>query len=104
VFNTTQEPSLKAEVQANEATIAPSDDPSLTPRAWWKPNPERTKAIGLEESIMSVKEVLMKRKFDGVLGFSQGAAFAALISALVCPSHVLLEFMELTPDARVSFY
>lgn len=85
VFNATrlEELGLKAEIQANEATIAASDDPTLTPRAWWKPNPERTKAIGLEESIMNVKEVLMKRKFDGVLGFSQGAAFAAALSALL---------------------
>ncbi|EAU91927.2 hypothetical protein CC1G_04694 [Coprinopsis cinerea okayama7 len=83
VFNSSrlEELGLRAEVQANEAAMA--DDPTLTPRAWWKPNPERTKATGIEESIMSVREVLMSRKFDGVFGFSQGAAFAALISALL---------------------
>ncbi|KAH6910313.1 serine hydrolase FSH [Coprinopsis sp. MPI-PUGE-AT-0042] len=85
VFNTNrlEERGLKAEVEANEATIAASDDPSLTPRAWWKGNADRTKALGLEESIMKVREVLMTRKFDGVLGFSQGASFAAIISALL---------------------
>ncbi|TFK26329.1 hypothetical protein FA15DRAFT_667629 [Coprinopsis marcescibilis] len=85
VFNSTrlEELGLRAEVQANEASIAVESDPSLTPRAWWKPNLERTAAYGLEESIMVVKEALLKRKFDGVFGFSQGAAFAAVVAALL---------------------
>ncbi|KAF8959940.1 serine hydrolase FSH, partial [Flammula alnicola] len=62
-------------------------DPDLALRGWWKSNKERTEATGLEESIMSVREVLRAQRFDGVFGlgmrFRQGAAFAALLSALV---------------------
>ncbi|KAF8870469.1 serine hydrolase FSH [Infundibulicybe gibba] len=68
-------------------------DPALTPRAWWKVNRERTKAFGLEESLMLVRETLRSRKFDGVLGFSQGAAFAAVIAALLERPHLYPPFL-----------
>lgn len=68
-------------------------DPLLTPRAWWKSNPERTKAHGLAESLAFIKEVLRGRTFDGVLGFSQGAAFAAIIAALLERPHLYPQFL-----------
>ncbi|KAL1744841.1 serine hydrolase FSH [Schizophyllum fasciatum] len=58
-------------------------DANLVPRGWWKRDFTTDKAIGIEQSIQVVKEVLQKRHFDGVLGFSQGAAFASLIAALL---------------------
>lgn len=79
-----------AEVQANEAV---EEDPSLTPRAWWKPNPERTLAIGIQESVASLKELLQQNRFDGVFGFSQGASFAAVLSALLEKPHVHPQFL-----------
>lgn len=66
VWNTNrlEELGLRAEVQANEETIEAEADPSLTPRAWYKPNPERTRAVGIEEGLMSLKEVLQNNRFD----------------------------------------
>ena len=39
-------------------------DPLLTPRAWWRPNPERTKGIGLPESLTVVRDILKTRRFE----------------------------------------
>ncbi|KAJ6591185.1 FSH1-domain-containing protein [Mycena vulgaris] len=52
-------------------------------RAWWKWNGNKTEAIGLPESLEVLRDVLKTRTFDGVLGFSQGAAAAALLAALL---------------------
>jgi len=58
-------------------------EPNLALRTWWKTNKERTVAKGLEESIMYLRDVLREGRYDGIFGFSQGAACAALISALL---------------------
>ena len=58
----------KAEDAGVQAEPAPADnaeqDPALTPRAWWKPNPERTRAVGIQEGISSLREVLQQNQFD----------------------------------------
>ncbi|RDB25393.1 hypothetical protein Hypma_007453 [Hypsizygus marmoreus] len=77
---------------APEAANAEAD-PALTPRAWWKVNRDKTMAYGLQESIESIRDVLQTRKFDGVFGFSQGAAFAAIISALLEKPDVVPSFL-----------
>ncbi|EGO00769.1 hypothetical protein SERLA73DRAFT_178698 [Serpula lacrymans var. lacrymans S7.3] len=77
---------------APEASAADSD-PSLTPRAWWRSNPERTVAHGLDESLLMLKEVLKRDRFDGVFGFSQGAAMAALLAALLERPHLYPPFL-----------
>ncbi|TFK45046.1 serine hydrolase FSH [Crucibulum laeve] len=98
LFNSSQQSQSEAqsgllsEVQQNQATIA-ATDPSLSPRAWWKANADRTKAVGMEESIAVVRDVLKGRRFDGVLGFSQGAAFAAIIAALLERPHLYPDFL-----------
>jgi Serine hydrolase (FSH1) len=51
--------SLGAAEAANADT-----DASLMSRGWWKVDPERKKAQGLAESLESVKQVLMGRRFD----------------------------------------
>ncbi|KAI6046426.1 serine hydrolase FSH [Pisolithus marmoratus] len=73
--------------------IAASPDPALTPRAWWRVNPERTRAHGLEESLMVLRDVLRRDRFDGVFGFSQGAAMAALLAALLERPHAYEPFL-----------
>ncbi|KAI6115993.1 serine hydrolase FSH [Pisolithus sp. B1] len=73
--------------------IAASSDPALTPRAWWRANPERTRAQGLEESLVALRDVLQRDRFDGVFGFSQGAAMAALLAALLEKPHVYEPFL-----------
>ncbi|GLB37848.1 putative serine hydrolase (FSH1) [Lyophyllum shimeji] len=81
-----------ASLGAAEAANAGAD-PTLTPRAWWKFNPDKTFAYGLRESIEAIRDVLKSRRFDGVLGFSQGAAFAAMISALLEKPHLYPPFL-----------
>lgn len=54
-------PALNFELSTTEP---PQQDPELIARAWWQPNPERTKGIGLADSLAVVKDVLQKRKFD----------------------------------------
>lgn len=48
---------------APEAAQAESD-PLLTPRGWWKSNASRTAAIGLDETLILLRDVLKERKFD----------------------------------------
>ncbi|OXB73402.1 UNVERIFIED_CONTAM: hypothetical protein H355_017056 [Colinus virginianus] len=63
------------------------DDP---PRGWWFSRPGTFEAseaaeqpAGLEESLEAVARALEERgPFDGLLGFSQGAALAAMVCAL----------------------
>ncbi|KAJ7291044.1 serine hydrolase FSH [Mycena rebaudengoi] len=63
------------------------------PRAWWSWKPDRTEAIGLPESLVTLRDVLKTRTFDGVLGFSQGAAMAALLAALLERPHLYPPFL-----------
>jgi hypothetical protein len=66
-----QEKAEDAGVQAEPAPANNTEqDPTLTPRAWWKPNPERTRAVGIQEGISSLREVLQQNRFD----VSSGAA------------------------------
>jgi hypothetical protein len=57
-------PALSFDVPEADLQTVEQLDPLLTPRAWWRPNPERTKGVGLEESLATVKEVLKMRMFD----------------------------------------
>ncbi|KDR75531.1 hypothetical protein GALMADRAFT_248001 [Galerina marginata CBS 339.88] len=70
-----------------------SPDPNLAQRAWWKANRERTLAAGLQDSIMLIRELLREQTFAGVFGFSQGAAFAAVLSALLERPHLYPPFL-----------
>ncbi|KAJ7789914.1 FSH1-domain-containing protein [Mycena olivaceomarginata] len=63
----------------NAAEVAGTDDA----RAWWKWDRSKTHAQGLPEALEAIRDVLKTRTFDGVLGFSQGATFAALLTALL---------------------
>ncbi|KAH7883241.1 FSH1-domain-containing protein [Phlebopus sp. FC_14] len=67
---------------ASEASLTASD-PTLTPRAWWKANPDRTVAYGLQDSLAMLRDILQRDRYNGVFGFSQGAAMAALLAALL---------------------
>ncbi len=47
-------------------------DPALAPRYWWnlKADPAaRSKTIGVEDSILLLRDVLSKDHYDGILGF-----------------------------------
>ncbi|KAL1729508.1 serine hydrolase FSH [Schizophyllum commune] len=74
-------------VDSTEAALASvgaeevATDASMIPRGWWKKDPTSDRAVGIEDSIAVIREVLQKRRFD--VTSSQGAAFASLISALL---------------------
>ncbi|KAJ3576495.1 hypothetical protein NP233_g398 [Leucocoprinus birnbaumii] len=53
------------------------------PRAWWDYNRERTLALGIGETLDLVRDALEKQRFDGVFGFSQGGALAAITAAVL---------------------
>lgn len=71
---------------------SPEDDPDGDdpPRGWWFSGPGTFEAgeaaaapAGLEESLSAVAAALAEHgPFDGLLGFSQGAALAAMVCAL----------------------
>lgn len=52
---------------ASEATSAMSD-PALTPRAWWISDPERTVARGLEDALLTLRDVLVRDRYVVSLG------------------------------------
>ncbi|KAF8589482.1 hypothetical protein K439DRAFT_1332677 [Ramaria rubella] len=79
-------------LQAAEAN-ATIGDANLTPRAWWKSNAERSVCIGLTESLLLLKTTLQKTTYQGVMGFSQGAAMAAVLVAILERPQSYEEFM-----------
>ncbi|KDQ56391.1 hypothetical protein JAAARDRAFT_70691 [Jaapia argillacea MUCL 33604] len=90
---------LPADIPSSWSLDAPevstsSSDPALTPRGWFRSNPERTIADGMEESLDVIGEVLKGGKFDGVFGFSQGAAMAAVVSAALEKPHLYPSFLS----------
>ncbi|KAF8331367.1 serine hydrolase-domain-containing protein [Cantharellus anzutake] len=80
-------------------SIANFDEPELTPRAWWLSNETRTVYFRAEESIKYIWDILAAQSvpFDGVLGFSQGAAMAAMTVALLERPH---HFDYLSTDGK----
>lgn len=91
-LNGTSSTTSLAALGASEANST-SSDPSTTPRAWWKTNPEKTTAHGLEDSIIILRDILQRDRYDGVFGFSQGAAMAALLAALLERPHSYSPFL-----------
>ena len=39
-----------------------AEDPTLVPRAWWRYNSDRSKAIGLEETLIMLKDLLKETR------------------------------------------
>ncbi|KAH9067735.1 FSH1-domain-containing protein [Lactarius vividus] len=70
-----------------------SEDPALKPRGWWRTDPTRTRTDGLEESLAYLRDILRTQRFEGVLGFSQGAGLAALLAALLERPHLHPPFL-----------
>lgn len=53
-----------------------------------------------DESWTEIKELLSKQKFDGILGFSQGAGFAAALSAVLVNPDLRPEFKDVHPPFK----
>jgi len=52
-----------AALGASEANTT-SSDPSTTPRAWWKTNPDKTVVQGLEEALLHLRDILRQDRYD----------------------------------------
>ncbi|TRM64809.1 serine hydrolase FSH [Schizophyllum amplum] len=57
----------------------PLEDAMQDLRGWTEP----WKVDGIDASLAMLRDVVKGRKFDGILGFSQGAAVAALLAAIL---------------------
>ncbi|KAK7460840.1 Family of serine hydrolases 3 [Stygiomarasmius scandens] len=61
-----------------------NDDPGHAARGWWKfTDPAKTVCVGMEETLLFLRDLLKEKRFDGVFGFSQGAGLACLLSAIL---------------------
>jgi hypothetical protein len=49
---------------SQDGRAAEAEDPALTPRAWWRVNRERTISVGLESSLLVLRDVLHGSQFD----------------------------------------
>jgi len=88
---------------SEQAVSEEAPDPNAAPRGWWRYN--EGKAEGLKTSILVIRGLLMTQRFDGVFGFSQGGAFAAVIAALLERPHLYPEFLVdgKSPHAPLEF-
>lgn len=54
--------------------------------AWWRARQPRGEYVGLDQGLEYISDLLRQQgPFDGVAGFSQGAAAAAMVAALLEP-------------------
>ncbi|KAF8320347.1 hypothetical protein DL93DRAFT_2073927 [Clavulina sp. PMI_390] len=91
------DPSDASASQPPSEPITADSPPELIPRAWWTANEDKTIYYNLDPTLVYIKTLLEKQEvpFDGVLGFSQGAAMAALLVAL-------LERPDDLPSAKIN--
>lgn len=71
----------------SDAAATPTSDAD-TPRAWWfaesREDGQYRKFVKFEETLRYLRNILEKEgPFDGIFGFSQGAACGAILTALV---------------------
>ncbi|CAO3631764.1 unnamed protein product [Cunninghamella echinulata] len=85
--------------EALREAAADKDAPQeLKPFGWWLPKedeiqPTDDSFVGFKESIEVVKDILTKEgPFDGIFGFSQGAAFASMLTAALENKSLLPEY------------
>ncbi|KAI0631376.1 FSH1-domain-containing protein [Trametes polyzona] len=79
-FQTSSESSSLDDLGASDTN---TNDPAAAPRGWWHVDAERKNTPGLEDSIKLLRDYLVKDHYDGIFGFSQGAAMAAIMAALL---------------------
>ncbi|KAG0708690.1 serine hydrolase FSH [Suillus ampliporus] len=82
-----------ASLEDLEVSDTTSSDFSTTPRGWWKVHLESTDAPRMEDSLLLLRDILQRDRYDGVFGFSQGAAMAALLAALLERPHMYPPFL-----------
>lgn len=80
------------EVPKEENNSVPAPEGNEDPRGWWFSDVQARSfsaqqqceaSLGLQDSITAVREAVKNQgPFDGILGFSQGAAFVAMLCSL----------------------
>ncbi|WVF65802.1 hypothetical protein IAT40_000539 [Kwoniella sp. CBS 6097] len=69
---------------SNATTDETAQTPETTPRAWWTTANEQKTYKRFDETVAYLHDFLSKNEpFDGIMGFSQGAGMAALLSAML---------------------
>ncbi|KAJ3851111.1 FSH1-domain-containing protein [Lentinula lateritia] len=82
-----------------EANADPLKDANAVLRGWWKfADKEKTISTGMETSLVFLRDFLKEnvddgKVFDGVFGFSQGAAMGAVLTALLEDPSKFSEFL-----------
>ncbi|CCO37155.1 hypothetical protein BN14_11307 [Rhizoctonia solani AG-1 IB] len=76
-------PQTFASAEALDTVKAPPEEPELQPRAWWRANSDKTDYYHVPETIDYLKNYLKDQKFNGILGFSQGACMAAALTKIL---------------------
>ena len=66
-FGTSAEEAPMNDLGAPDAST--ESDPAMAPRGWWNTDVTRTKAIGMEDSILYIRDLLSKDHYDGIFGF-----------------------------------
>ena len=64
-------------------------DADLSRRAWWRGHSAQTTYPGWPEARDMLKDLWEREEMDGILGFSQGAGAAAMLSAELKPSFAI---------------
>ncbi|KAK0185014.1 FSH1-domain-containing protein [Armillaria mellea] len=69
---------------ASQTELGAFDPADGRPRRWYDVYRDLTRAIGLDESLVMLRDILKQRTFDvSIMCYSQGAAMAAFLSALL---------------------
>lgn len=86
------EQGINGEVPVKESDSVPGPGGDEDPRGWWFSDTQARsfsaqqqceESLGLDESVATVREAVKAQgPFDGILGFSQGAAFVAMLCSL----------------------
>ncbi|KAI8062185.1 serine hydrolase FSH [Gongronella butleri] len=77
-----------------EAAADPTAPEDLKPFGWWLPS-DGDEFDGLKESMAMLKKVMIEQgPFDGVFGFSQGAALASMLTAMLDDRTLAPEFID----------
>jgi predicted esterase len=96
------EKSLKADLVIPDAPHFIPDSQEL--RCWWRASDDRLTYHGLQDSITFIKNIYDSQSFDLILGFSQGATFAAILSQILKPKLLIIVsgFLPFPPNLQYS--
>lgn len=88
---------LKVLEKSISATLVFPDGPhilkqenEILERCWWRSSDDRLVYHGLQESIEFIQSLWNSQEFDGILGFSQGATFASILSPILIPKFMIV--------------